>query len=63
MAGITGNDRAILTDRAGAARADAVRAAYAPVDTDGTSPTFYMWTNQTGTTSQEITTVWTSQST
>lgn len=44
---ITGNQRAVLTARVGAARVGAVRVGFAPKDTQGLTPgtagPFYIW--------------------
>jgi hypothetical protein len=61
MAAVEGNDRALLVARAGCARAKASRAGFVSEDVDPTNTEFYMWTNQVGMTSQEISTVWTSE--
>jgi hypothetical protein len=59
MAAVEGNDRALLVARAAAARAKAARVGFVSADTAGT--TFYMWTNEVGMTSKDISTTWTAE--
>jgi hypothetical protein len=55
---LDGNDRGLLTSRAGGARADATRCGWAPVDT---TAAVYIWTSELGMTTNDISTSWTAE--